>query len=66
MQWPADAAGHKLTPARFTQWRLMGAAAAESFCEAFVQQPPDSVHKARACLAYIQVRNCVLTQCVCI
>lgn len=55
MQLPHSAGGGgRLTQVLLARWKLMGAAPA--FCDTFTQQPPESVDRARACCAYMQVR----------
>jgi hypothetical protein len=65
MQLPRNSTGSggRLTQVLLARWKLMGAAPA--FCEAFTQQPPESVDRARACLAYMQVmRGCQQLSCL--
>lgn len=55
MQLPRSAGGGgRLTQVLLARWKLMGAAPA--FCDAFTKQPPESVDRACACCAYLQVR----------
>jgi len=53
MQQPPDAMGRRLSHIRISQWRLWNSA--QSFCDAFTQQPSESLDRAQACLSYIQV-----------
>jgi hypothetical protein len=52
---PLDAQGRRLGQVLVARWKLMNAAPA--FCEAFTQQPPNTLDRAQACLAYMQVRT---------
>jgi hypothetical protein len=52
---PIDAQGRRLGQVLVARWKLMNAAPA--FCEAFTQQPPNTLDRAQACLAYMQVRT---------
>lgn len=62
MQSPQGPDGKRLTHVQIARWKLMGAAPA--FCEAFTQQPPEALNRARACLAYMQVRVCTVLRAV--
>lgn len=41
-----------LAPVDIARWRLMRGA--QDVCDAFTQQPPDTLDRAQACLCYIQ------------
>lgn len=56
MRLPAGPDGRRMTQVQIGSWRVTNGAA--SFCDAFTQQPPEDVRRARACLAYIQVCCC--------
>jgi hypothetical protein len=51
----------RLSPIMVGRWKMWAAkGTAQSFCEAWVKAPPETLSRATACLEYIQVTPAVL------